>query len=428
MWTAQHPSTPSRVSAKNVDLRIATRNEQMVQPATCSLQTEMWMGKYQRSPTLSTACSVPLLSPHFLTPQNDDVLSQDSDSTAYSVPQTLEWKEHFDVEILPPDRYEPHIHATDIEGEFSDGSKILPTDEQKSLNQGQKAPHVEGDSMVFQPAHKDGSSEDLRNSHVIDIPASSSVDNVDNRSPTYFETIGPLKEQLLAVISKVSALETNRPTIMAADYANLHQRIDKLEAEKASFSARHDALFAIRDEDVANLINVRSMLAKERREHEAMRKLRDDDIQNVIELRNKLAQAIWTSSSGSQSDTPNKDKRLEKRQSTPQSNDLWQAAKTAALEQRVLELESANADLRGKLESEMAREVHTADQGVDQAVGGRYLETDAVFEIALRHRERSHAEIEELKSDNKRLREKLDDKDAQMESMKVLLEMQIGLR
>ncbi|OKL56396.1 hypothetical protein UA08_08069 [Talaromyces atroroseus] len=391
-------------------------NEQAVQAAAYSLQTEMWTGKHQRSQAPSTPCSASL-SPHFLDAQNDDVLSQDSDSTACSMANTLEWKEHLDVEILAPNRYEPDVCGTGIVGELSVASKDPKA-------------NVEGDFMALKSVGRENSSETLKTNLIIDVPTSKSIDDVEKCAPNSRETTGPLKEQLLAIISKVGTLEANVPTIMAADYAKLQQRVAKLEAEKTSLSDRHEALFAMRDADVANLVNVRSLLAKERCEHEAILKLRDDDLQNVIELRNKLAQAIWTSSN-SQPATPNKDKRLGKRQSTSQSNDLWQAAKTAALEQRVLELESANANLREKLEhfnSEISRAGSTTDQAVHKAAGERYTGTDALFEVALRQRERFNAETKELKAENKRLREKLDDKNAQMEGMKVLLEMHMGLR
>ncbi|KAK2805035.1 hypothetical protein FQN51_001130 [Onygenales sp. PD_10] len=167
---------------------------------------------------------------------------------------------------------------------------------------------------------------------------------------------GPLEQQLSALMSKIIFMERENPTISVSqeEYEALQERVKALEAEKAAQAKRHEALFALRDEDVANVIKVRILLAAERREHAAFRKLRDDDLQNVIALRNKLA------------DATRKIERLEKSALSPitptsrrpksivsierrDTSDLFQAAKNAALEQRALELEKANEDLMSQL-------------------------------------------------------------------------------
>lgn len=181
---------------------------------------------------------------------------------------------------------------------------------------------------------------------------------------------GPLESDLLSLISKVARLEEGNPTAIFSndEYLAMQERVKTLEAEKATWAARHEALFALRDEDVANVIKLRILLAEERREHEAMRKLRDDDLVNVLKLREKLADKTWkeekekvtsqqspvtseartagTSTPPSASGRP-KSILLERRST---ATDMWQAAKMAAMEQRALELERANADLLSKLE------------------------------------------------------------------------------
>ncbi|EDN03202.1 predicted protein [Histoplasma mississippiense (nom. inval.)] len=155
---------------------------------------------------------------------------------------------------------------------------------------------------------------------------------------------GPLEKQLSSLMSKIIFIEQGNPTISVSqeEYEALGERVKILEAEKAATAKRHEAIFAIRDDDVANLRKVRVLLAEERREHAALRKLRDDDLHNVIVLRGKLCEAIR------QLTPPRRPKSsisFERRD----TSDLFQAAKNAALEQRTLELEKANEDLMGQL-------------------------------------------------------------------------------
>ncbi|PGH18430.1 hypothetical protein AJ79_00499 [Helicocarpus griseus UAMH5409] len=167
---------------------------------------------------------------------------------------------------------------------------------------------------------------------------------------------GPLEQQLSALMSKIIFLERENPTISVSqeEYEALQERVKVLEAEKAAQAKRHEALFALRDEDVANLIKVRVLLAAERREHAAFRKLRDDDIHNVIILRGKLAEATRKldspeRSSGQGPQTPPRRPKSISPIERRDTSDLFQAAKNAALEQRALELEKANEDLMAQL-------------------------------------------------------------------------------
>ncbi|KAI9659140.1 MAG: hypothetical protein M1821_002100 [Bathelium mastoideum] len=165
---------------------------------------------------------------------------------------------------------------------------------------------------------------------------------------------GPLEQQLAALMAKVVFLERENPTIAVSpeEYHALQERVALLEAEKVQWNSRHEALFTLRDEDVENNIKIRGLLAKERHDHESMRKLRDDDLTNVLALRSKLADA---SRKLQRMDAPSSPSSAVRGSSSPQerprsivmerrdtSNDLFQAARSAALEQRALELEKAN--------------------------------------------------------------------------------------
>ncbi|KKY27211.1 hypothetical protein UCRPC4_g01193 [Phaeomoniella chlamydospora] len=199
-------------------------------------------------------------------------------------------------------------------------------------------------------------------------------------APVY--NAGPLEQQLQALLSKVTLIERERPTIMADDYKELQDRLVLLEAEKATWKERHEALFALRDEDLANLIKIRCLLADERREHAAMRKLRDGDIHNVIELREKLANATWTK--------PAELTRASSRQSRPEGSDLWQAAKSAAMEQRVLELENHNEELLRKLETK-------SDWG----------HIEVMLDENIKYRERMGQKVQQLRSEKEALQKEL---------------------
>ncbi|KAL2362163.1 hypothetical protein RJZ56_004953 [Blastomyces dermatitidis] len=166
----------------------------------------------------------------------------------------------------------------------------------------------------------------------------------------------PLEKQLSSLMSEIIYIEQANPTISIAqeEYEALQERVKVLEAEKAATAQRHEAIFALRDEDVANLRRVRILLAVERREHAAFRKLRDDDLKNVIVLRGKLCDAIrkverLERAGGHGQHTPPRQPKSNISFERRDISDLFQAAKNAALEQRVLELEKANEALMGQL-------------------------------------------------------------------------------
>lgn len=173
--------------------------------------------------------------------------------------------------------------------------------------------------------------------------------------------MGPLESQLAALMAKVQQIETTNPaaSVSPKDYAEMKARVKTLEDEKKAWTKRHEAIWELRDQDVENNIKIRGELAKTRRELETMTKLRDEDLANVQVVRLKLAEttrqldrlkAQGPAPSGRIS--PNRGGRppsmmLERRDTT----DLFAAAKAAALEQRALEMEKRNTDLRNQLET-----------------------------------------------------------------------------
>jgi hypothetical protein len=95
------------------------------------------------------------------------------------------------------------------------------------------------------------------------------------------------------------------------------------------------------------------MLAKARRELEGMTKLRDEDLNNVLIVRAKLAEKTremerLQAQTGRMSPSRGRPASYLERRGT---SDLFVAAKTAALEQRALELEKRNSDLVSQVET-----------------------------------------------------------------------------
>ncbi|KAF2476276.1 uncharacterized protein BDR25DRAFT_252183 [Lindgomyces ingoldianus] len=167
---------------------------------------------------------------------------------------------------------------------------------------------------------------------------------------------GPLEKQLAALMKTLVFMERENPTVAVTpeEYKELKGQVKALEEEKKTWHKRHEALFALRDEDVDNNIKIRGMLAKARRELEGMTKLRDDDLVNLQAVRSKLAEATRKLDRSQLSNGRTSPARgrpgsmlLERRDTT----DLFAVAKAAALEQRAMELERRNSSLLSQLES-----------------------------------------------------------------------------
>jgi len=173
--------------------------------------------------------------------------------------------------------------------------------------------------------------------------------------PTSNHVPGPLESQLAALMSKLIFMERENPVVSVTpeDYNEMKARLEALEAEKKTWQKRHEALYALRDEDVENNIKIRGMLAKARRDLEAMTKLRDEDLVNVQVVRAKLAEATRSlerqqAQNGRSSPSRGRPASTMERRGTL---DLFAVAKAAALEQRALELESRNNDLLEQIQT-----------------------------------------------------------------------------
>lgn len=166
---------------------------------------------------------------------------------------------------------------------------------------------------------------------------------------------GPLESQLAALMSKLIYIERANPvaSVEPAEYLEMKARLKKLEEEKEQLWKRHTAIWTLRDEDLENNIKLRGLLATKTRQLEGMTALRDEDLVNVQILRSKLADKTreverLQSQGGTRSPTRGRPGSFIERRAT---NDLFAIAKSAALEQRVLELEKRNSDLVTQVET-----------------------------------------------------------------------------
>jgi hypothetical protein len=243
-------------------------------------------------------------------------------------------------------------------------------------------------------------------------------------SPIDFQAAGPMSKLLHSLLQRVANVERAQPTIMAEDHTSLQDRIVELERENSSMLRSYNDLLALRNDDLMNLIKIRGLLADERHEHAAMRRLRDEDLENVLILREKLAKDTW--SGKLQNSTPSASPQMERRNtvnnrnSRPVSDDLWQQAKTAAMEQRVLELEKANAELRAAAVATPAT-VPTAGHPMAPIFsGGGELMTrvETMFEDSLRQREKMASKVQQLRSEKEQLQKEvhtLEDRNGELE-------------
>ncbi|KAF1952660.1 hypothetical protein CC80DRAFT_421929 [Byssothecium circinans] len=218
-----------------------------------------------------------------------------------------------------------------------------------------------------QPTHfglgfTDSSATTLHGGDDYDFPEKTPTRHTYARGAPHSSHIpGPLESQLAALMSKIVFMEQKNPVISVTpdDYAEMSARLKQLETEKKQWQKRHEAIWALRDEDVENNIKIRGLLAKARRDLEAMTKLRDEDLVNVQTVRAKLAEATRqldkqgggaaSTSNGRQSPVRARPGSMfmERRNTT----DLFAAAQAAALQQRALELEKRNTDLVSQIET-----------------------------------------------------------------------------
>ncbi|KAF1841415.1 uncharacterized protein K460DRAFT_292042 [Cucurbitaria berberidis CBS 394.84] len=243
--------------------------------------------------------------------------------------------------------------------ELDDGLEVTLASLNKQY-QRQQGPAVYpiDDDVTSRCSTLDGDGEELnyteKNIRSISVAKEESLDN-EPASPGPAPHIpGPLESQLAALMTKLIYLEHNNPTVSIKpdEYQEVQARLKALEEEKKHWWKRHEAIWALRDEDVENNIKIRGMLAKCRRELEATQALRNEDLINVQIVRSKLAEKtreLERSLAQTGRASPNRGRPgsfFERRD----TSDLFTAAKVAALEQRALELEKRNSDLVAQLE------------------------------------------------------------------------------
>lgn len=80
---------------------------------------------------------------------------------------------------------------------------------------------------------------------------------------------GPLESQLAALMSKLIYLEHKDPAVSVSpeEYQEMKARLKTLEEEKKTWWKRHEAIWALRDEDVENNIKIRVSLGCENTQH-----------------------------------------------------------------------------------------------------------------------------------------------------------------
>lgn len=245
---------------------------------------------------------------------------------------------------------------------------------------------------------------------------------------------GSMASMLQTLLSKVSTLERRQPTVMAEEHASLQKRFQELEKDHKERTQNYVDLLTLRNGDLENLIKVRGLLAKERRMHEEMKMLRDEDLGNVLKLREQLANATWASSRPGMpgvvtSPTGHSHSSSGAKLSMKQSDYLWQVARTAAMEQRVLELESANKDLQTQLQSAVTLPgsslslamVPATAAAVNVAADSHFVSRiEAMFEDSLRHSEKVATKVQTLRSEKESLQKEvasLEDRNAELESL-----------
>lgn len=330
----------------------------------------------------------------------------------------------------------------------SHSGSTLPPDEAAEEEMDLKTPRAVREKLAFVGARE----QTLSPMAYEEAPPSSTFSPSTNRAVFNkrpdFAAGGSMTDLLQTLLSRVSTLERRQPTVMAEEHSSLQTRVRELEKDHKSRTQEYLDLLTLRNGDLENLIKVRDLLAKERRAHDELKLLRDDDLRNVIDLREKLASATWAASrpsvgmgmpgATSPGGLGHSHSTSGSKLSMKQSDYLWQVARTAAMEQRVLELESANKDLRTQLQSGLtmpssssqmtmgatslamvpATVAMHAGAGTTDAHFISRIET--MFEDSLRQREKTATKMQALRSEKDSLVKEvasLEDRNAELESL-----------
>lgn len=323
------------------------------------------------------------------------------------------------------------------------------------------ADHSRGGTALSMHGHDDGSL----------LPASTFSPNSMASGPMAIAA-GPMSQLLHTLLGQISSLEKSTPTIMSTEHQQLQDRLSELERDHKRQTTQYLQLVELRAGDLENLIKVRDLLARERRDHTAMIQLRDDDLANVLVLREKLAVANYkisrvgfaTSATFSPDPatgggvvappvlgmggtignlSPTTVSTAGARLSMKQSDYLWQVARTAAMEQRVLELETANKELHEQLtrstttlsvpalssalvqssssSSSAAAAALTSTSTSSLLADGQLIaRIETMFEDSLRQREKTATRMQALRSEKDLLQKQataLEDRNADLEAV-----------
>jgi len=317
----------------------------------------------------------------------------------------------------------------------------LPPDEVAEEEMELKTPRAVREKLAFAGARK----QTLSPIAYGEVTSSSTFSPSPNGAVFNQAGGGSMTDLLQTLLSRVSTLESRQPTVMADEHSSLQTRFRELEKDHKSRTQEYLDLLTLRNGDLENLIKVRDLLAKERRAHDELKLLRDEDLRNVIDLREKLASATWASSRPSMgSSSPGGQGHYHStsgaKLSMKQSDYLWQVARTAAMEQRVLELESANKDLQTKLQSGLSMSGSSSSQMVLATSSLAMMPTataamhagagaadphfisriETMFEDSLRQREKAATKMQSLRSEKDTLVKEvasLEDRNAQLEAL-----------
>lgn len=355
------------------------------------------------------------------------------------------------------------------------GEEDMKEDEEREL----KTPRAVSRKLAFAGDHSRGGTTLSMHGHDDGslLPASTFSPNSMASGPMAIAT-GPMSQLLHTLLGQISSLEKSTPTIMSTEHQQLQDRLSELERDHKRQTTQYLQLVELRAGDLENLIKVRDLLARERRDHAAMIQLRDDDLANVLVLREKLAIANYkisragfaTSVAFSSTDpagvgaaaapalgmggtignlSPTTASTAGARLSMKQSDYLWQVARTAAMEQRVLELETANKELHEQLTRSTttlsvpalsSTLVHSSPSSSSSAAaaaaaaaalsspspsslladGQLIARIETMFEDSLRQREKTATRMQALRSEKDLLQKQataLEDRNADLEAV-----------
>lgn len=334
MWTAQRaPSRPQRTPSVH---SIASVHSQSRPTSMVSSQLQRRSGGYESDQSSDTLTEDEAITSFPQVPSNNNLPPmwqsgrQQSGTAVSRLSQKFANANATVAEIQPPPLRTQHRHQ-------QESMENSPDDDTNSRSS------TLGGSEDFEYPEKTPTS----------VPRKVKIDMTNSEAS---HIPGPLEMQLASLMSKLIHIEQANPVaaVTPEDFAEMSKELKALREEKKTWTKRHEAIWALRDEDVENNIKIRGMLAKARRELEGMTKLRDEDLVNVQVVRIKLAEAtrqLERERSQNGRSSPSRGRPGSMMMERRGTMDLFAAAKAAALEQRAMELEKRNQDLLAQIET-----------------------------------------------------------------------------